>query len=109
MKVAERLKNLPTYMFAVLGEKIRKKRKDELDIISFGIGVPDLPTPEFIVDSLCEAARASSISVKLEMGYLFPCATPVFGEMDWKCPKGDLDSCQDPLIKTGCRGMVFLL
>ncbi len=64
MKVAERLGNLPPYMFAVLDEKAGEKRGEGIDIISFGIGDPDLPTPEFIVDSLREAAGR-----KENMGY----------------------------------------
>jgi Aspartate/tyrosine/aromatic aminotransferase len=28
-----------------------------MDIISLGIGDPDLPTPGFIIDALCEAAK----------------------------------------------------
>ncbi len=54
---AERLKKLPPYLFAELDRKIAQKRKEGVDIISFGVGDPDLPTPEHIVKAACEAAK----------------------------------------------------
>ncbi|HPR99090.1 MAG TPA: aminotransferase class I/II-fold pyridoxal phosphate-dependent enzyme, partial [Methanomassiliicoccales archaeon] len=47
---ANRLKMLPPYLFAEIEEKVEKKRKEGMDIIDFGIGDPDLPTPRPIVD-----------------------------------------------------------
>jgi len=47
---ANRLKMLPPYLFAEIEEKVEKKRKEGMDIIDFGIGDPDLPTPRPIVE-----------------------------------------------------------
>jgi len=47
---ANRLQMLPPYLFAEIEEKVEKKRKEGVDIIDFGIGDPDLPTPRPIVE-----------------------------------------------------------
>jgi len=49
---ANRLKMLPPYLFAELEEKVEKKRKEGMDIIDLGIGDPDLPTPQPILDCI---------------------------------------------------------
>lgn len=54
--LAERLKNLPSYLFMQLRDKIRKAQADGVDIISLAIGDPDEPTPAYIVETLREAA-----------------------------------------------------
>ncbi|WP_456474626.1 LL-diaminopimelate aminotransferase [Candidatus Pyrohabitans sp.] len=57
MEYAERIRRLPPYLFAELDRKIAEKRKEGVDVISFGVGDPDLPTPEHIVEAACEAAK----------------------------------------------------
>ncbi len=57
MELAERIKSLPPYLFAELDRKIAEKRKEGVDIISFGIGDPDIPTPDHIIKAACEAAN----------------------------------------------------
>lgn len=47
---AERIKNLPPYLFAEIDRKIADKRALGIDIISLGIGDPDIPTPKNIID-----------------------------------------------------------
>lgn len=52
-----RMKRLPPYVFATVNElKISARRAGE-DIIDLGMGNPDLPTPDHIVEKLVEAAR----------------------------------------------------
>jgi alanine-synthesizing transaminase len=52
-----RLKRLPPYVFAqVQALKLEARHRGE-DIIDFGMGNPDQPTPEHIVDKLLEAAK----------------------------------------------------
>jgi alanine-synthesizing transaminase len=52
-----RMKRLPPYVFAVVNElKMEARRRGE-DIIDLGMGNPDVPTPEHIVEKLVEAAR----------------------------------------------------
>ena len=50
MRFAKRLDAVPPYLFA-------EKRREGVDVISLGIGDPDLPTPPVVVDALAEAAR----------------------------------------------------
>jgi LL-diaminopimelate aminotransferase len=49
---ATRLKNLPPYLFAEIEDKVRIKKNEGLDIIDFGIGDPDLPTPAVLIDEI---------------------------------------------------------
>ena len=52
MKFARRLDLVPPYLFAELERKIEEKRKAGIDVISLGIGDPDLPTPAAVVEEL---------------------------------------------------------
>ncbi len=57
MKLARRVEQLPPYLFARISELIAAKRAEGVDVISFGIGDPDLPTPDYLLDRLAEASR----------------------------------------------------
>jgi LL-diaminopimelate aminotransferase len=57
MKIARRIENLPPYLFVTISKKIAEKRARGEEVISFGIGDPDLPTPPHVIDRLCQAAR----------------------------------------------------
>jgi alanine-synthesizing transaminase len=52
-----RIKRLPAYVFAVTNELKAKARSRGEDIIDFGMGNPDQPTLDHIVEKLVEAAR----------------------------------------------------
>ena len=52
MQVAKRVESLPPYLFVEISRKIAAKRAEGIDVISFGIGDPDLPTPPHILDAL---------------------------------------------------------
>jgi len=57
MKEFGRIKRLPPYVFNIVNEmKIQARHAGE-DIIDLGMGNPDLPTPEPIVDKLIEAVK----------------------------------------------------
>jgi LL-diaminopimelate aminotransferase len=58
MRFAHRLDLVPPYLFAELERKIEEKRRAGVDVISLGIGDPDLPTPEPVVAALKEAAAS---------------------------------------------------
>jgi LL-diaminopimelate aminotransferase len=61
MDVASRVKNLPPYLFAEIEKKVENVRIQGKEVIDLGIGDPDLPTPEFIIDRLClEAKKAEN-------------------------------------------------
>ncbi len=54
-----RIKRLPPYVFNIVNELKAAARARGEDIIDFGMGNPDRPTPKHIVDKLCEAAQRS--------------------------------------------------
>lgn len=54
-RFSERLQKLPPYLFARLEELTEKRRAQGIDIIDFGIGDPDLPTPAPIIKALQDA------------------------------------------------------
>ena len=56
MRLAKRLDRLPPYLFARISELIAKQRAAGVDVISLGIGDPDLPTPAHIIERLQQAA-----------------------------------------------------
>ncbi|HEY8476775.1 MAG TPA: LL-diaminopimelate aminotransferase [Chloroflexota bacterium] len=57
MEKAERLKQLPPYLFVQIRNKIREAQARGIDVISLGVGDPDHPTPSHIVEALCKAAH----------------------------------------------------
>ena len=57
MEEFHRISRLPPYVFNIVNELKVKARARGDDIIDFGMGNPDLPTPPHIVEKLCEAAR----------------------------------------------------
>jgi LL-diaminopimelate aminotransferase len=57
MKTARNLDNLPPYLFAQIDAKRDALRAQGVEVISLGIGDPDLPTPEHIIDAMGEAIR----------------------------------------------------
>ena len=52
-----RIKRLPPYVFNIVNELKAAARARGEDIIDFGMGNPDQPTPQHIVDKLIETAR----------------------------------------------------
>ena len=76
-----RMKRLPPYVFATVNAlKMMARRRGE-DIIDLGMGNPDLPTPQHIVDKLIEAAgkganhRYSASKGITKLGWPFPTGT----------------------------------
>src|SRR5256714_14906777 len=57
MRPSERLDRIPPYLFAELERKIAARREQGVDVISLGIGDPDTPTADAIVEALASAAR----------------------------------------------------
>jgi alanine-synthesizing transaminase len=52
-----RIKRLPPYIFEEVNRLKAQSRARGEDIIDFGMGNPDMPTPSYIVDKLCETAH----------------------------------------------------
>src|SRR5919107_560104 len=60
MQPSSRLDRLPPYLFAELERKIREKKAAGVDVISLGIGDPDTPTPQPVIDALAAGASDPS-------------------------------------------------
>jgi len=54
IRKAQRLERLPPYLFSEMEKAALEKRKRGVDLISFGIGDPDLATPNFILEAFSE-------------------------------------------------------
>jgi alanine-synthesizing transaminase len=52
-----RIRRLPPYVFEEVNKLKAKLRADGVDIIDFGMGNPDMPTPRHIVDKLIETVK----------------------------------------------------
>ena len=57
MEAFSRIKRLPPYVFNITSELKAAARQRGEDIIDFGMGNPDQPTPQHIVDKLIESAQ----------------------------------------------------
>ncbi len=57
MRTAKRIEKLPPYLFAEIDRKVDEAKARGADIISFGVGDPDLPTPPHIIEALVEGAK----------------------------------------------------
>jgi LL-diaminopimelate aminotransferase len=54
--LADRVASLPPYLFAAIDKAKAEAAARGVDIISLGIGDPDMPTPPFIIEAFKEAA-----------------------------------------------------
>ena len=57
MRLSRRVENLPPYLFVEISRKIAERKARGEDVVSFGIGDPDIPTPSHIIERLCKEAR----------------------------------------------------
>ena len=57
MKFARRVEELPPYLFVGISRAIAAKKAQGIDVISFGIGDPDIPTPDAVLNRLETALR----------------------------------------------------
>src|SRR6476469_3301583 len=63
MKFARRIEKLPPYVFAGLAKKIADLRASGIDVINFGMGDPDVPTPSYLLEPMREAVLDPANSV----------------------------------------------
>ncbi|MDE0923860.1 MULTISPECIES: LL-diaminopimelate aminotransferase [Aurantimonas] len=57
MEEFHKIRRLPPYVFEEVNRLKAAARAGGADIVDLGMGNPDLPTPKFIVDKMCEAIR----------------------------------------------------
>src|ERR1700755_1909945 len=60
VRSTRRLERIPPYMFAELERKVSAKRAAGIDVISLGIGDPDMPTYPYIVEAMQRAVADPS-------------------------------------------------
>jgi len=69
MQIADRLLKTPPYPFAELARLKREAIANGVDLISFGIGDPDQPTPAFLVEAMQRAVENAEYHQYDETGY----------------------------------------
>ena len=52
-----RIRRLPPYVFSIVNDLKAEARSRGEDIIDFGMGNPDQPAPQHVVDKLVEVAQ----------------------------------------------------
>lgn len=57
-----RIKRLPPYVFAEVNKLKAQLRAEGQDIIDFGFGNPDLPTPQHVIDKLIETVQKPKVT-----------------------------------------------
>ncbi len=57
IKPAARMAELPPYLFLELDRLAEARRQLGRDVINLGVGDPDLPTPDYIVDAMMQAVK----------------------------------------------------
>jgi len=57
MRLSRRVEQLPPYLFVEISRKIAEKKARGEEVVSFGIGDPDIPTPPHIIERLCQASQ----------------------------------------------------
>jgi LL-diaminopimelate aminotransferase len=92
---ADRVKRLPPYLFAEI-EKIQKEKKAQgVDLISLSIGDPDLPPPDFVIESL-----KKEVSNLKNHNYSFSQGEPDFREAvsGWYKKRFGVDVANDQVV-----------
>jgi len=60
VRLSKRVESLPPYLFVEISRKIAERKARGEDVVSFGIGDPDIPTPPHIIERLCKEAHISA-------------------------------------------------
>lgn len=55
MRENQAMQNLPPYLFARIEKKVEEARQQGIDVINLGIGDPDRPTPQHIINVMAKA------------------------------------------------------
>ncbi|MFH1656076.1 MAG: LL-diaminopimelate aminotransferase [Candidatus Omnitrophota bacterium] len=58
IEFSERLKKLPLYLFVEIDKAKQEAKSQGRDVIDLGVGDPDLPTPDFIIQALNKAVAS---------------------------------------------------
>lgn len=55
--VSDKVQELPPYLFSKFQERKKELQSRGVDVIDLGIGAPDLPTPNFVIERLMEEVK----------------------------------------------------
>jgi len=92
---AKRIRRLPPYLFAEIEKIIREKKAQGIDLISLSVGDPDLPPPQFIIETLKQEAANPK-----NHNYSFSQGEPDFREAvaAWYKKRFNVDLAQDQVV-----------
>jgi LL-diaminopimelate aminotransferase len=92
---ANRVKNLPPYLFAEIERLIKEKKAQGVDLISLSIGDPDLPPPKFVLDAFKE-----EVADLKNHNYSFSQGEPDFRQAisDWYLKRFHVDLSRDQVV-----------
>lgn len=88
---ARRIRDLPPYLFAEIDKRIEEVRARGADVISFGVGDPDFPTPPHVIEALKGAVEDPA-----NHGYPSYAGLPAFREAVAEWFEGRFDVPLDP-------------
>lgn len=95
IEFADRVKNLPPYLFAEIEKLTNEKKRQGVDLVSLSIGDPDLPPPPFIIEALKE-----EVANLKNHNYSFSQGEPDFRQavVEWYKKRFNVDLNQDEVI-----------
>ncbi|GAG45634.1 unnamed protein product, partial [marine sediment metagenome] len=100
LQLSDRLGKLPAYLFADLRRKIAAARERGVKIINLGIGDPDRPTPDPVVQKLCRAVTDQADPNRHRYGHDVP--VPEFGQAihDFYQRRSGVELAEDQIVTT---------
>jgi len=102
MEYSERLKSLPAYLFLKIEQKKKDLLKKGVDIIDFGVGDPDLPTPKNIVAAMQKAVERP-VNHRYPLGTGLPAFKEAIAQWYGKRFSVSLDSEKEVLVLIGSK------
>ena len=98
----QRLKRLPPYLFGQLNETKLRLRQEGADVIDLGMGNPDQPTPQHIIDKLCEVVQDRKAH-RYSASKGIPALLKAISRFYKKCFNVDLDSQTECIATIGSK------
>jgi LL-diaminopimelate aminotransferase len=99
VELAQRLQRIPPYPFRQIAQIKAQMIAEGKEPFDFGIGDPDMPTPQFIIDALYEAAQDPSTHPYDETGFGIPEYKEAIARFAQRrfgvevSPEGEIQSC----------------
>jgi len=100
VELSQRLAQLPPYLFADLRRKIATARAEGMDVITLGIGDPDRPTPQPVIDEFIRAVCDETDTDRHRYGCDVPTAEFPQAVRDFYKRRWDVDLAEDQVVCT---------